>query len=53
MKGKRLSGRTGLRLKGIIKMDVEEVECKGVGWINLAQVVFSTFVNKVTKIVVL
>jgi len=35
--GKRLLGRPRRRWKGNIKMDLQEVECGGTDWIELAQ----------------
>jgi len=35
--GKRPFGRPRRRWEDNIKMDLQEVECRGVGWIELAQ----------------
>jgi hypothetical protein len=35
--GKRLVGRARLRWKDNIKMDLQEVGCEGMDWIDLAQ----------------
>jgi len=35
--GKRLLGRSGRRWEDNIKMDLQEVGCRGVEWIELAQ----------------
>ena len=36
--GKRLMGRTRCRWEGNMKMDIQEVGCGGMDWIELAQV---------------
>jgi hypothetical protein len=36
--GKRLLGRPWRRLENIMKIDIQEVGCWGVDWIELAQV---------------
>jgi hypothetical protein len=35
--GKRLFGRPRIRCEGSINMDLQEVECEGMEWIELAQ----------------
>jgi len=35
--GKRTLGRPGLRWEDNIKMDLQEVGCRGMDWIDLAQ----------------
>ena len=35
--GKRLLGRPRCRWEGNIKMDLQEVGCEGMNWINVAQ----------------
>ena len=37
LEGKRPLGRPRLRLEGDIKMDLQEVGCSGMDWIELAQ----------------